>query len=339
MKITKYINSFLTAFFLVFCIACEDENKDIIPNKDREIRFDCVDTKADITNASQIDEFGVFAEHNLGSPSTAEAGQWSSILSNERVYRNDEGNFVYDPNKTIYLMNDRTFRFFAVWPYSNDVTATANSGEYQVPFSTPVDADADLLAAFHSVDFDADYASNYIVPFTFEHRLSKFRLEISQDFVKNQYDYFWIESVELANIKKTGVLTTSHSDKEGDWYFNEERLTFKKDIPTEQQLLQPSTYLGPWGGDGVGLNLIPQAFSSGEITLKINYKYQQNGYNELDADIEDKTVMTSLPVGEWKPGKTYTYKIQLYESNLIVFRNIEVAGWGASIPGGAIIIK
>lgn len=339
MKITAYINRFLSPCLLVFCIACGKDSKDIITNKDREIRFDCVDTKADITDASHISEFGVFAEHNLGNPGTSEAEQWNTVLSNERVYRNGEGNFVYDANKTIYLINDRTFRFFAAWPYSGDVTATANSGEYQVSFSTPETADADLLAAFHSVDFDTDYASNYTVPFTFEHRLSKFRLEISQDFVKNQFDYFWIESVELANVKQTGVLTTSHTDKEGDWYFNEDRLTFKKDIPTELQKLQASTYLAPWGGDGIGLNLIPQAFNSGEITLKIKYKYQQNGYNEENAEIEDKTVMTSLPVGEWKPGKTYTYKIQLYESNLIVFRNIEVAGWGASIPGGAIIIK
>lgn len=289
------------------------------------IEFSNVSTKAMLDDIDGMTEFGVFAEY--GSP---DEDSWSPLLADEKVYR-DGDDFIYDNVR--YWIKDHDFRFFAVWPYGTMVD-TDNAGTYEVSYSTPDTADDDLLTAYCEGTYPDDFEDD-IVPLDFEHVLSRFRLLIGYDGVKNQFDNFWIKSVSLANVKQTGVLTTSVSDKTETWYFNEDRLTFTKEYADPERLVLGSGSLLPWES----LTLIPQSFNRNDIALTIVYAYQQNGLVDSESPIIEKTVMTTLPAGEWKSGKVYTYNITISESNLIVFKNIGVQEWGAPISGGAIIIK
>lgn len=298
------------------------------PREDEQykIEFSNVSTKAMLDDIDDMTEFGVFAEYGDN-----DKDKWSPLLTAEMVYR-DGDDFIYD--NVQYWIKDQTFRFFAVWPYGTEVD-TDNAGIYEVSYTTPDTADDDLLTAYCVGTYPDDFEDG-TVPLDFNHILSKFRLQISYDGVKNQFDNFWIKSVSLANVKQTGVLTTSVYNKTESWYFNEDRLTFTKeyDAPGAQLELSAGSLM-PWES----LTLIPQSFNRNDIALTIVYDYQQNGVVDNESPIIEKTVMTTLPAGEWKAGKVYTYNITISESNLVVFKNIGVQEWGAPISGGAIIIK
>jgi hypothetical protein len=272
----------------------------------------------DYQTPNDVEYVHIFDATTVSRPS-AESNEWS-----------------YDVPR--YWHNNLTYHFFAVWPSTLN-TSIYDDG-YQIQYEAPLTADDDVLVAYYSTYIEEDATTYPAVTLNFGRILSKVRFEIEQDWVKNPSDNFWIESVKIENVKRGGTLTTSRFNKVGSWYYGEDKLNFEKVYDGEHgDLLEHHEIITPWGGEGVGLHFVAQPIALNEISLTIKYSYQQNGRIENTAPIETTTVTKSLPVGEWAPGKTYTYNVKLYKDNLIVFTSIAVEEWGEPITGGTIIIK
>ena len=95
--------------------ACSSETLDSADKQKEEsvIHFGNLDTREVISNADQIDEFGVFAEQTVGDDESA----YVKLLENEKVYF--DGDWTYDNKR--YWIDNRTFHFFAVYPYFSDI--------------------------------------------------------------------------------------------------------------------------------------------------------------------------------------------------------------------------
>ncbi len=316
--------------------ACSDHTIDATPNV--AIEFGIADTRAENEDAINIDKFKVFGQMSCAPDEAYDTPndiEYISIFDQDTIYLND-GVYTYDKKR--YWVDDRTFHFFAVWPLSTEVTVDA-SFQYQLDFTTPDTADADLLADHYSTYVDPNIqVVNRIVPIEFTHLLSKVALKITRDGANNQLDNFWVKSVQLTNIKRGGTFTTSRFNQAGSWYFNDEIINFKKEYDTPIPLNlngEESSQLIPWNG----LLLIPQAIQPGNLELVIEYQYQAEGQTDSTNSIEDRTVRTYIPAMSWVANQSYVYHLVLKESNVISFKQIEVAEWGSHLTGGTIIIK
>lgn len=324
---------------LAVTTSCETEehcNK----QKCSEIKFGTASTRAKVESLDDILDFGVYAQMSETPDEDYETQSdivYTHILEGAKVARTDKDSNDWDYEDEQYWVNGRTFHFFAYWPSSLETRIYDDS--YQLDYKTPVTADDDLLADYYSIYIDPNFSDYPVVDFTFDRLLTKVRLELEQDWLKNQYDKFWIKSVKLENVKADGTLTTSRFDKEGNWYFGEEKFSKEVKYGGDQGLFIKNQTISPWGGAGVGLHLIPQPIALNEIALTLEYDYQQGGQNDQNAEIKTNVVRASIPAGEWKAGNTYTYKVKLYKDNLIVFSNIAVELWGEPLTGGTIIIK
>ena len=331
------------ALLLTAGISCNRED-DFTQQGKTKIEFGAGSTRAKVSSLDDITAFGVYAQMSLEPDENYETPNdivYNHILENEKVYReNSETNeWFYDD--TQYWVNNRTFHFFAFWPHT--LTSRISGDNYQLDYTTPKTADDDILTGYNSIFVDTELVDYPTVSFDFSRVLTKVRLEIEQDWTKNSGDKFWIKSVKLQNVKNSGTLITSRFDKKGTWQYGEDKFSRENSYVDEENphglLFEHQKIVAPWGGESVGLHLIPQPIALNDIALTFEYAYQQNGQNADTAEIETTTVKTSLPAGEWLPGMTYTYKVKLYKDNLIVFSNISIQPWGEPITGGTIIIK
>ena len=323
------------------------------------IRFGEAVTRAAITDAEEITEFKVYAEMNLGPDNATDGSnqQWVSLFDGgEKVYRDNNndgvtdttGDFTY--NNTRYWVNDRTFNFFAVHPYETEVVVSNNgdsSDAYSIQFETPESADMDFLYASVTQETEADQEAYQTVNFELKHITSKIKFEITRDGNNNQNDRFWIKSITLSNIKKSGTVTVApaNTDTQVSWTYGDAPINFKKEyseyfeIGVQGDPNASADMCTPWND---GLLLMPQNVEARKIELKIAYQYQLEGANADETkrgEVENREIITSIPAIEWKSNTSYCYKLQLKETNLITFSQIEVAGWGSNITGGTIIIK
>lgn len=344
----RLINIHLVALLLFAAMSCsKDESVRVAPSGE-EITFSDAQTRATASTASDIGEFGVYAvmslapDANYQQPSDVE---YIHILEDERVYKSGSD---YTYTNTAYWFDQRTFHFFGYWPYGTTSRIASDGVSYELDFEvakadTPAEQTAadDLLTFHYSTAYVQGNTTTVDVNFT--HILSKITFSISQDFAKNPYDRFHVNSVSLTPIKAGGTYTTSRYNQVGEWHYSDSRLIFSFAPGPEDP--KPQFTPDPPGTNNLvifdGLKLVPQKIESGTIGLVVKYTYEQgNGSTPpvYSAPVE-KTASTFLPIGEWKPGKAYHYKMSLYQDNLIVFKNIDITPWGEQPDAGTIIIK
>ena len=319
-------------------LSCEKE-KAGPAHETTPIEFGNIETRAAITEdnfSSEFTEFGVFAYMNGGADGTAEASVYSPILEDERVYKNGD-EWLY--GNTRYWVPDRTFQFFAFFPYQEDfvshVQNNANHTGHQLTFTTPADADVDLMTAHKTVSTAESTPTR--VELAFKHELVQVNVEVTQNFDKNPNQEFCVNSITLSNVRGKGTLTTSTLGENAahNWTidgsaspmsfsYSDDTDTPIRDITGDVVKLSPANLL-----------LIPQA--AGAINLAINYKY--GTYTDDVLTWQDRSANVNLPTGTWKAGTNVTYSVNLYEDNYLVFVKVTVASWGTNQSGGTIIIK
>ena len=169
-------------------VSCEKESDDPAPDK-TPIEFGDVETRASINSGDDMKTsgFGVFG--------FVEGVENPPLLANEKVYW-DKSLWTYDNTK--YWIPDRTFHFFAYYPYFDGKTegsitrvAANDNGEigYQLTFETPETANFDLLTAYTTVDTGADnFNASDNVSLAFTHALVNVNLNIWRDGGKHQSD-------------------------------------------------------------------------------------------------------------------------------------------------------
>lgn len=302
-----------------------------------QICFDNLTTKAEVTEASQIEAFGVFAEQN----GTSQGDVFVSLLENERVYRDDNSDFKYD--NTRYWMNNSTFRFFAYYPHLSGsnatgitaITPTSNATgfpDFNISFVTPETADADMLVDSKVISI-ADEPTYPTVDFKFSHAVSKVKLQIAKH-GKNSENLIKITSIVFGGIAKSGTYNTLTEE----WSDHADKLSlssFSAETPLELGVNDITFH------DVITGMFIPQDINYNSISIRINYDfYTSNGEGEWVPDEESYTANSYLPIGEWEPSKSYVYKLTLSAvDNNISFKSPEVATWGTPNPSGTIIIQ
>lgn len=340
---------FVAAAILSGCNEVETEDNST------PICFGEASSRAEVKDASEIKEFKVYAEMNLGSDSATDGSnlQWIPLLEGERVYRDNNGdgvtdetgNFTYD--NTRYWVNDRTFRFFAYWPCLSENKEVAEDGlwkveatslgEYKLSFVTSAKADDDLLVANKTVVTTAGQTEYPTIDLAFQHQLTKICFKVNYDGVVNKGDAFKFKELTISNIKKSGTLTATSSTGTSNWIVdNTQNINYTWssespiDVPPHNS--ENATSINVWSD---GLRLIPQTVEVGTVGLYIKYQYDDSKQGHFI----DKEIITTLPAITWQTGLQYTYVITLHEDEFITFRNIEIEPWGSPQQGGAVIIK
>lgn len=349
----RLINIPLVALLLFAAMSCSKDESVRVAPQGQEITFDMAQTRATYSSLADIDEFGVYAvmsdapDDNYDQPSDV---VYTHIISGAdgkgaRVYWDEnigaDGGFTYD--NVAYWFDERTFHFFGYWPYSTPAEIAGDGYSYMLDFAVeaaakPEDqtANDDLLTFHYTTAYSNGNATTVNVEFA--HILSKITFSISQDFVKNPYDVFHVNSVTLSNIKAGGTYTTSRYNRVGSWNYSNVNISFKETFNADVQF----TPAPPGSNDLVvfeDLKLVPQTITSNQIGLVVDYTYRQGDIEGNLGEEQSKTARVFLPIGQWLPNKAYNYKMTLYQDNLLVFRNIDISPWGEQPDAGTIIIK
>lgn len=311
-----------------------------VPDAEKAIVFDDIQTRTVVNGADTILRMGVFAQMNLGDDAVGEAGSndFIMLLENENVSRTSStAPWTYD--NTRYWVTDRVFHFFAVWPYSEeenssvtDVTSIAPAtGEgaygYNLTFETPAAADQDLLTAKTTMRTKTGDNFPESVGFNFQHELTNLNLKIwSNGAPENVQDKIIVKEVTLSNVTKKGTLNTTVSGS--SWNYSSTKTSFTKNygdegitvsqaqiiggqlVPNEVSQYNPSK-----DNPGVpfedGLLLIPHTItSSNPVVVTVIYDLQRP--IDQNEDLwEQKKLQAVLPAGTWPAGKKLTYNLIL----------------------------
>lgn len=335
--------------------SCTNED---IPGKDEQgpaIEFGEVKTRAEVSEASQVKEFSVFAEQSYLNEDGSESTDFISLLDNERVYRtgtNMEGEFTYD--NTRYWVNERTFRFFAVYPFIANtdnsqnvkptVTTTLKQGEYeykgyQIPFVTPENADFDIMTA-KDVVLIPDNPTNYpTVDFQFVHALSKINIKVAKN-KENSENKVVLKKITLSHVYAEGTYNVSHNEN----YNNYWEITNKTNTLTFERIFVSDTEEGleltTSGNETInGLMLIPYNHQA-QVVIEYEYFVSDNETDGEEGSGEGltKRATATLP-GDWVAGQQYTYNIELQaEDNKIRFKASIKNPWSKQ-TGATILIQ
>lgn len=314
--------------------ACSNGGLVDSPNtNDGSIRFGNVATRAEVSDASQINSFKVFAEMNLGEDGTDEANQWVSLFSEgELVSRVGSSNDWTYENKR-YWVDNRYFCFYGFYPSSLEVTRTedADGWVYSSTISVPYAADTDFMTADKMVSTAAGFEPT--VQMSFEHRLARVVFNIS----KNSDNRLTIKSIGFSGISRNAKFEVRNSTDSSFEVVEESRNVLRMGVNTditgiaEKEESTPVLYEN-------GLLLIPQKLKSGEVMLNISYEFKQP-----EADVELLTLSAPIPVNddhnEWESGTTYVYNLTLTIDRNIYISAPTVEHWGVPQPGGIIIVN
>lgn len=333
----RLLSIFIAASALTACDVDRPAND---PNNGQKpIKFDMTETRAAVTEDDINDNgFGVFAFVNKGADGTPGSTTFVSLFGEEaeKVYKDDADDWTYDDIK--FWDANRIYHFFGVYPfdapYSIIKDISGNPTGISRTFTTPEDADENVVAAYSGVD--SSNTTPESVKMNFDQMLAKVFFEIYYDTTKNKDDKFILKEFSISNIKKEGTLQSLFTDSNThSWSVNPlQNMTFKWSGAYEF-----GNELSLWGE---GLMLIPQTIAPGVVNINVKYTYTDRYVadgEDKTAEPVDKEVDTYLPAITWQPGLQYTYKMTLHEDDLITFRQIEVATWGSPQQGGAIIIK
>ena len=328
---------FLTILSLVAFVACSSETLDSADKRKEEsvIHFGNLDTREVISDANQITEFGVFAEQTVGDDESA----YVKLLENERVYL-ENGAWTYDNKR--YWIDNRTFHFFAVYPYfdpntpkvqpANLVQSGINYSGYQINFETPSTADQDLLVDMATVRIDEELGNDYpTVNFDFTHILSKINLKVAKHAQNSGDDnVIKITSLTINGMRSSGSYSVSRSS---NYIANWSNLTgaMRYSATFEDKEIEDGEGTELLGG---GLLLIPQSIAVEQIAITISYDYYVNG------SVNDSfTATTYIPAGSWVADTEYVYTMTLNAvDNNIYFSAPQISPWGEREVGGSIVI-
>lgn len=338
----------LTILTIVFALAsCDKEKIDVPQNQGPAITFGQLGTRAAITNdniSEVVTEFGVWAEMNTGEDGTAGADVYVNLLTNERVYKSG-GDWTYDNIR--YWAYDRTFHFFAYWPYSatgvDKATLAGDKPGYKVPFTMTDAADTELMFA-HKTErtvTGSEYPAN--VSLDFEHALSQINFKVAKNNA-NATNRVVLNKLSLSGVKNKGFFYTTRIADSDYW-----------EIAADATLIElhPAVKSGELTSYGSGVDVvpvlqnpllvIPQEVAAGTMQLSIEYSfYDIDPVTGVATLVFKTTVNKNLPVITWEPGKSYMYNLTLDEvDNDILFGTPTITnGWGSSVQtGGTLIIQ
>lgn len=351
---SPYLRSFGWGMFLAGALMlCSCTSDEMLDQQDQEqevaIEFGKLKTRAAVNSATDIREFGVFADMN-----TIPDNGYVSLLENEEVYRADNADnapFIYDNKR--YWINGHTFRFFAVYPYNaNGVQATTlvqNGTEYkgyQISFVTPETADTDFMTASDTKNIAANATTYNAVDLNFSHALSKINIKVSKN-RENEKNKVVIKKITLSGIYAEAIYNASlDEDYNNNWVITNpsNTLTIVKNFVIGDET---GLELGANGSETMdqGLLLIPQEFTERhKVQVKIEYEYYMyDGTDEPDSeegsDYNPERTATAYLPNAWVSGQHYTYNIELKaEDNNIRFNKPSIIPWGKQ-SGATILIK
>lgn len=346
-------------FAALALLGCDKEHTPIAPIEPGVIGFGNVTTRA-VDSADDINEFPVWA--CMADPS---ADYYAPILTNERVYKGDNGQWKYD-NTRLWIANSHFF-FLSVFSDAdtcplfteNKVDIAGNGSQhmvYTMDVTTPNTADMDILTAFNYTNTSGVYSQT--VSMQFSHLLTKVNLKIRQDFDKDpDFDYF-VTKVTITGIKNSGRFGVVPYASASPYYFsgwtfaeNATTLTVEKTFDTPQILRaydEPdpkNKVIDTWGNDGI--LLIPQEIVDNTVKVRIDYLYDETpGDNDPGtiAHYVEGFLPTNIINEEpkeilWQSGKSINYTIKVAEQNDISFAQPTIDPWGSPQTGGTIIIK
>lgn len=333
-------------------LSCEKEKAG--PTHDTTpIEFGNVETRAAISSVdNMIDSglgFGVF-----GYVSGAED---TPLLSNEKIYWE---NSMWTYVNTRYWIPDRTFQFFAYYPYDDETDATkpisnvaanGNGVGYQLAFTTPETADFDLLSAYKEVDTGADdFDGADPVSLHFDHEMVNLNLKIWRDGGKHQNDKIRVKEVALSNVTWSGTVTKAAGGST-TWTSTTRKPLLAGTVENPETEIGAATKTSdginpgagavpctPFGTNG--LLLIPATISGANaVSLSIVYELQLQGADKNTWSEYSHNI--TLPATTWKAGTQITYNVLLSNIVDITFYYIStsVTSWGTPQVGGTIIIK
>ena len=320
-------------------VGCSDVSP-VSDDSDRSvIVFDNVQTRELIISPDQLFSMGVIAQMNLGDEDKQEEGSndYAILLENESVSRTSQSEpWTYE--NTRYWVPDRTYHFFAVWPYSGDpdspvsnvssVAAGGGAYAYRLTFDTPQAADKELLTAMATERTKTGVSFPESVGFNFQHELSNIHFKIwSNGAPDNVQDKIRVKQVIVSNLTKKGTLNTTLSSS--SWSYSSDKMSITKDygdegisvsqaqiingqiVPNEESQYNPDNDNPgiPFGDEG--LLLLPHTItSSNPVVVKVIYDLQRP-IDEDDNIWEQKTLQALLPEGSWPAGKKVTYNMIL----------------------------
>lgn len=326
-----FISIMAVASVLNLC-SCSNEVIEV-PDAEKAIVFDNIQTRTVVNGADDILRMGVFAQMNLGDEDVQEDGSndFIMLLENEDVSRTGlDDPWTYD--NTRYWVTDRVFHFFAVWPYSGENSSVTNvksiapavAGEsaygYSVTFETPAAADQDLLTAKTMMKTKTGQNLPESVGFNFQHELTNLNLKIwSNGAPDNVQDKIKVKEVTLSNVTKKGTLNTTISGS--SWSYSSAKTSFTKTYEGGVEVSQAQIIDGvltpnaesapgvPFGENG--LLLIPHTItSSNPVVVTVKYDLQRPiDQTEEGGSWEEKKLMVVLPEGTWPAGKKLTYNL------------------------------
>ena len=351
---------FLIIFAVGALVSCGKDNMpEDNPLQGDPIEFGKMTTRAEVNSASDILEFGVCGEMNLGEENTAGALEWSQILDNELVWQVDDSNWDYE-NKA-YWVDKRTFFFLGVHPYTAGITRsvsdimegqtkTGSKITYTVPVTVPYAADSDVMTAQYTENaVKGSYPETVNLNFT--HKLCKIDFKIKSDDANHTYT---IKEIGLNGVSRTAsLLATKNFGNDASYTESIETTTENRRVRrtglsvtvegtnSAVTILDKKDANGDVVFDG-GLLMVPQAIVADQTKLSIAYTYMQKDNNGNVTDTRDLTLEVDIPnnnIKNWESGKSYIYSLTLKVDDNIYISTPMVEPWGSPQSGGIVIIR
>lgn len=247
-----------------------------------------------ITNASQIQSFGVFAY-------TQQGGVNKLYINNEH-YTKGENNIFKAQNIYYWPGASLTFDFYTYSPYNANGLSLPESPDirilnYTVPTDVAQQQDL-MLAVNNSVPGD----NNAAVPLSFTHLLTAVNVVAGSQMADGT-----IESISFSGLVDDGTLDMTN-DAAGWTLENLDRVTYTVNPNVTINHQEGQNLLG----EGNTFLVLPQTLSETEITVIVR-----------NSDGNSRTLTAPLS-GEWKMGTTNTYCISITPEYELKFEDAEI---------------
>ena len=255
-----------------------------------------------ITNASQIQSFGVFAY-------TQQGGVNKLYINNEQYTKS--GNIFESQNIYYWPGASLTFDFYTYSPVAAPgLTIPNNADTYMMEYVVPTDVSKqqDLMLA-KNLGIKGDY--NAAVPLAFTHLLTAVNVVAGEQMVDGT-----ITKIEFTNLVGEGVIdmrdvnpanpTVSPWDTQG--VSNNTAYTVNPGVVINHQAGQNLL------GDGNTFLVLPQTLSAEYNKINVDVTASDGTVRHLQADL----------TGEWKMGTTNTYRLSITPEYELKFDDKEI---------------
>lgn len=249
-----------------------------------------------ITDASQIQSFGVFAY-------TQQGGVNKLYINNEQ-YTKGENNIFQAQNIYYWPGASLTFDFYTYSPYNANGLSLPGSPDirilnYTVPTDVAQQQDL-MLAVNNSVPGD----NNAAVPLSFTHLLTAVNVVAGSQMIDGT-----IESISFSGLVDDGTLDMTNIA--AGWELqNLDRVTYTVNPNVAINHTEGQNLLG----DGNTFLLLPQTLSETENAITVVVRNSDGTQRELTASLS----------GEWKMGTTNTYRISITPEYELKFEDAEI---------------